>query len=73
VCVLHGLLCQLYHAMWYPQVDLLYLHNSAEVLLPALGRVEYMERLEEAFRVCESEWHHTGTLQSHHTVELLWL
>jgi hypothetical protein len=33
----------------------LYLHNSAEVLLPALGREEYMERLEEAFRVCESE------------------
>jgi len=34
-------------------VDLLYLHNAADAQLPAVGREEFLSRLEEAFRLYE--------------------
>ena len=37
------------------QVDLLYLHNAAEMQLVAIGREAFMQRLEAAFTFLESE------------------
>lgn len=35
------------------QVDLLYLHNAAEVQVPAVGLEEFKARLLAAFQACE--------------------
>ena len=37
------------------QVDLLYLHNSAEAQLASVGREAFSERLLEAFKFLEGE------------------
>src|SRR5690554_545884 len=39
--------------MWLDQLDLFYLHNTAEMQLPEVGKLEYMRRLRDAFHFME--------------------
>jgi aryl-alcohol dehydrogenase-like predicted oxidoreductase len=39
--------------MWLDHLDLLYLHNTAEMQMPEVGKLEYMRRLRDAFQFLE--------------------